>query len=92
MKNPLHNKVLNPATGNYIPKKRVYTIWLVQRWSNDWTLYHCPDCRNPIFEYKGDLIAEIPGEIQQGFPIRVQCKNPNCGRKVVIMEALEQVI
>lgn len=91
MRLPIHNKVINKETGLPRPKKRVYTVWLVSRWTDEWTIYYCPDCRNPIIEYKGDLIAEIPGEVKEGYPIRVQCKNPNCGRKVVFKEVIEQL-
>jgi hypothetical protein len=92
VKNPIHNKVINPKTGKYTPKKRVYTIWVVESWSEKWMIYHCPDCRNPIAQYKGDLVAEVPGEAPTPYPVQIQCKNPNCGRKIVFKEAIEQVV
>lgn len=88
---PVHNYTLNLATLKVVPRKRVYTVWVVASDDGNWKMYHCPDCRNFMFQYKGDLVAEIPGEAPQPYPVMIQCRNPNCGRKVVVEEAVSQV-
>jgi len=91
MKDPIHNKQINPKTGKYIPKKRVYTVWVVRSDDDEWRIYHCPDCKNPIAQYKGDMVAEVPGCPPFHYPIMIQCKNPKCGRKIIFADAVEQV-
>jgi len=92
MKDPIHNKVINPKTGRYRPAKRVYTVWLVPNESDKWNIYHCPDCRNPVAQYRGELVAEVPGCAPSTYPVQIQCKNPNCGRKIVFADTTEQVL
>jgi len=92
MSDPIHNKEINPKTGKYIAKKRVHTEWLVRAEDDKWHMYFCPDCRNPIAQYKGDLIASVPGEAPEPYPVQIQCKNPKCGRKIVFKEAVSQVV
>ena len=92
MKDPIHNVTFNTITLKPRAAKRVYTVWLVAQQDDRWNIYHCPDCRNPIAQYKGDLVAEIPGEIENPYPVKIQCKNPKCGRKIVFKEAITQVI
>lgn len=89
---PIHNTTLNPKTLKMIAKKRTYTVFVVPRDDGDWSIYHCPDCRNPVSQYRGDLVCEIPGEAPGPYPVKVQCKNPKCGRKILFKDALEQVI
>lgn len=88
---PIHNAKVSRDSGRLIPRKRVYTVWVVPRSDGAWKMYNCPDCRNPIAQYKGDLVVEIPGESPEPYPIMVQCKNPKCGRKVVFEKAVPQV-
>jgi len=88
---PIHNFKVNLTTLNLVPKKRVYTVWLVASDDDRWKMYHCPDCRNFLFQYKGDLVAEAPGEAPLHYPVMIQCKNPACGRKVVCAGAVDQV-
>lgn len=92
MRKPIHNVVLNPNTGKIIAKKRVITLFTIPKNDDTWSIYHCPDCKNPIAQYKGDLVAEIPGEAPTHYPIMVQCKNPKCGRKILFSDAAEQMI
>ena len=89
---PIHNTEISPKTGKYIAKKRVYTVWLVATQEDKWNIYRCPDCTLPIVQYKGDLIAEVPGEAPGAYPMKVQCRNRNCGRKILFKDAIEQVI
>jgi len=89
---PIHNKEFNLVTGKIIPAKRIYTVWIVKTADDKWRIYHCPDCRNPVAQYQGDIIAEIPGKVPNSYPIMIQCRNPNCGRKIIFKQAIEQVI
>jgi len=90
MRSPIHNKSLG-TQGQWKPRKRTYTIWVVEAEDNKWKPYFCPDCRNMICQYKGELVAEVPGEVGNSYPIKVQCKNANCGRKIVFMGSTKQV-
>lgn len=92
MNNPIHNKVFNPITGTFRASKRVVTVFTVFRDDGNWSIYHCPDCRNPIAQYKGDIVAEIPGGVENKYPVLIQCKNSNCGRKIMFKSASEQII
>lgn len=92
MSNPVHNKTYIPTSGRFRASKRVITVYTVFKNNGDWSIYHCPDCRNPIAQYKGDLVAEIPGEVKSDYPVMVQCKNPNCGRKILFKSSSEQVM
>jgi hypothetical protein len=91
-KKPIHNTKINLETLKMRPAKRVYTVWIVPTEDDEWRIYHCPDCRTPIAQYKGDLIAEIPGESPEPYPIKIQCRNPNCGRKIVFEDAIRQLL
>lgn len=77
-------------TNRYRPIKREFTVWLIWVTDPEWKMYWCPDCRQPIIQYKGDLIMEHPGidgsmlDIQPTTPpLMVQCKNAGCGRKIM---------
>ena len=89
---PIHNIVINPDTQRERPAKRVYTVWIVPTEDEGWRMYHCPDCRTPICQYKGDLVAEMPGESPEPYPIQIQCKNPQCGRKIVFEAPVHQIL
>ena len=86
---PIHNKKIT-YKGKVVARKRVYTVFTVGSEDTRWKMYHCPDCRNPIAQYKGDAIMEVPGEAPEAYPFMVQCKNPKCGRKVLFKSSTEQ--
>ena len=44
-------------------------------------VFFCPDCRNAIIEYIGEVISIVPGSIPKDLPIAVACKNYKCKRK-----------
>lgn len=92
MAEPIHNKEISPKTGRYIAAKRVYTVWLVAPNDDRWKMYHCPDCRNYVARYKGDLVAEVPGTHPDAYPVEIQCRNRDCGRKIVFAGTVEQVL
>lgn len=89
---PIHNTVINPKTQKERPAKRIYTVWIVPTNDDIWRMYYCPDCREPIIRYKGDIVAEIPGESPQPYPLEVMCKNKGCGRTLVFEDAIKQIL
>jgi hypothetical protein len=91
-KEPIHNVKLNLETLKMRPAKRIYTVWIVPCEDDSWKIYHCPDCRTPIAQYKGDLVAEIPGESPEPYPVMIQCKNSACGRKIVFEDSVHQLL
>ena len=93
MRDTVHNETINPETGKYIPAKREYTVWLIARADGNWQIYHCPDCKHPVIQYKGDICAEVPGEVEtHAYPFKIQCKNRHCRRKFVFADATEQIL
>jgi len=90
-KDPIHNINHNTASGKPRAAKRIYTVWIVPTDNDKWNMYFCPDCKTPIAQYKGDLVAEIPGEAPKPYPVMIQCKNVACGRKILFKEATEQI-
>ena len=88
---PIHNKHLNTKTGKFVAKKRVMSVRVVSRDNDRWSIYHCPDCRNPIAQYKGDIVSEVPGEAPHPYPVMIQCRNIKCGRKIMFVGASKQL-
>jgi hypothetical protein len=86
---PIHNKVLT-TSGKLLARKRVYTIIVVRSEDDGWKMYNCPDCKNYLAQYKGELVRETPGVTPTAMPIQIQCKNPNCGRKILFDYSVEQ--
>jgi hypothetical protein len=86
---PIHNKVLT-ASGKLVARKRTYTVILVRTEDDSWKMYRCPDCSAYIGQYKGDLYREVPGETPTAFPVKIQCKNGKCGRKILFDYSVEQ--
>jgi hypothetical protein len=87
---PVNERYLDNETFRYKARKRIYTVWLLYVEQGEWLMYWCPDCRNSIAQYKGDLIMEHPGADETGTyikpkspPIMIQCGNPSCGRKIM---------
>lgn len=92
MRSPIHNINFNTSSGIPRAAKRIYTVFIVPREDGNWSIYHCPDCKSPMAQYKGDLIAEIPGEAPHTYPFMIQCKYSKCGRKILFADATEQII
>lgn len=57
---------------------RTITVWLKYQIDKKIHPYFCPNCRNVVMTYAGDVVMEMPGEHPNNMPIVVQCKNPNC--------------
>ena len=89
---PIHNTKVNPETLKKRPAKRIYTVCIVPTEEDTWKMYYCPDCREPIVRYKGDIVCEIPGESPKPYPLEVKCKNPACGRTLVFEDAIRQLL
>lgn len=88
---PNIESVRNPMTGRVRPRKRVYTVWVVFNKIAEWKMYWCPDCREPIAQYMGDSVAEAPGEAIFTMPVMIQCRNPDCGRKILFQQSVTRV-
>jgi hypothetical protein len=86
----LHNRIYDPQTGGFKARKRLYTVWIVSSRDPGLKMYHCPDCRNPIAQYKGEAVMEVPGLFPSPLPVIIQCKNVNCGRKVMFQAVVTQ--
>lgn len=78
--------------GKMVAKKRIYTVWTVFNSSGTWQMYHCPDCSFRMAQYKGEVVAEVPGGVESKYPVLIQCGNRRCGRKVMFVDTTEQVI
>jgi hypothetical protein len=92
-KTPPNERIYDNETMRWRPRKRIYTVWLIYVATTDWLMYFCPDCRNPIAQYQGQLVMEHPGYKPFNLdhaPVMIQCKNPQCGRKIVFQDALHR--
>jgi len=90
MRQPVNERHFDNESFRYKATKRVFTVWLLYVNQPEWNMYWCPDCRNSICQYKGELIMEHPGadeamtDIQpHSPPLMIQCGNPYCGRKIM---------
>lgn len=43
-------------------------------------MFFCPNCQNPIFQFKGHIAKILPGEIPIELPIVIKCSNKACGQ------------
>ena len=93
IKQPVNERIYDTEAMRWRPRKRIYTVWLLYVESDDWRMFFCPDCRNPIAQYKGQLVMEHPGYTPVSLdhsPVMIQCKNPQCGRKVVFQDVVKR--
>jgi len=58
------------------------SVWLEE--SDNIEIYYCPKCRCPVFQHKGNVVQELPGDSDANPPIIIQCRNKNCGKKYMI--------
>ena len=75
-------RIYRSQNDKYTIKKTIISVWLVDHGEGDWKMYFCPDCRNAIAQYKGNIVMEVPGSTPEKTPVMIQCKNPRCGRKI----------
>lgn len=83
----------NPDLDKMVTRKREYTVWLLSFPDEKWHMYWCPDCRQPIAQYKGELIMEYPGidtMSPTSTPVLIQCRNSGCGRKVMFQDVIRR--
>jgi hypothetical protein len=75
------NKYKQPLTLR--EKTYITTVTLIKPKEGDKErhVFFCPDCRNAIIEYIGEVVSIVPGRIPQDLPITVPCRNYKCRRK-----------
>jgi len=62
-------------------RKPIATVWLERRVGSPHPFF-CPDCRNMLMSYTGEIVSIVPGGIQIHTPTSIiQCQNRNCGKK-----------
>ena len=62
----------------------VVTVAIVENYTDNFKMFNCPTCKNPIFQYKGRLVAILPGYAPTEVPIVIQCSNSNCRQKYLL--------
>lgn len=66
-------------------KKYVTTVTLIKPndglGDNGLHIFNCPDCKNPVLQYRGEIASILPGFTPVELPIIVQCSNRDCRRK-----------
>lgn len=70
----------------------VVTVSLVENFTNNAKMFHCPTCRNPIFQYKGRLVKILPGYTPTKIPTIHRCSNRSCGVKYLIVKILSKQV
>ena len=59
-------------------KKKKYCSVRLEYDEFNWHMFYCADCRNPVMQYKGEIIEIIPGLEESHLPFIVMCSNVNC--------------
>lgn len=67
------------------------TVYLSKPDSQELHKFHCPDCRTPILQYKGEVVKVVPGFNHAELPIVVQCSNSKCKRKYNFISFVEEL-
>lgn len=75
------DKVLSTTANKFVKKSFVTTIYLVRNDDPYLRPFFCPDCRNMILQYGGEVARIVPDQTSTNLPIVVQCRNRDCGRK-----------
>ena len=60
----------------------VITVAIIRNDSEQFKMWNCPTCKNPVFQYKGNVINIVPGYAPTEIPIITQCNN--CKQKYLI--------
>lgn len=71
-------------------KKFHTTVTLIKKDNDTEHLWYCPDCRNPVIKYKGEVVSIIPGYAPSELPLIRQCRNDDCGRNYVFCYFAEE--
>jgi len=43
-------------------------------------MFYCNDCRNVVFQYKGEVIQILPGLLESSTPMLAMCSNDKCNK------------
>lgn len=70
----------------------VTTVSIVENYEDNWKMWNCPTCKNPVFQYRGKVIQILPGFIPTEVPVLVQCGNSSCRQKYFIKTILARVL
>ena len=68
----------------------VVTVAIVENLTENWKLFNCPTCKNPVFQYRGQMVAIVPGYAPAEIPIVLQCSNKDCRQKYLIKTILSR--
>jgi len=68
----------------------VITISIVENYSGHFILFRCSICGNPVFEFRGRVVSELPGGAPVEIPIVVQCQHSNCKQRYLISTILSR--
>jgi hypothetical protein len=60
------------------------SLWIEENNKEVPEIYYCSRCKCPVFQFKGNLVTEIPGGSPCKVPIIKQCPNKTCGRKYYV--------
>jgi hypothetical protein len=63
------------------PIPKITTVYLEFYEGYGLHIYYCNSCRNPVMQYNGETMEEIPGFKRFTCMMIVQCKNPHCRRR-----------
>ena len=70
----------------------VVTVAVVENYTDNFKMFNCPTCKNPVFQYKGRLVSIIPGYAPTEIPVVIQCSNTNCRQKYLLSTILARQI
>lgn len=74
-------QIFNPTKDKFEKLPEYMSIYLIFYDDTVPHMYYCNACRNPIMQYRGEVIMEIPGLHDNNYPIIIQCKNDRCKRR-----------
>lgn len=72
-------------------KSIITTVYLSRPENHELHIFHCPDCKNPVIQYAGEIVKIIPGMNETKLPIVVECSNGRCKRKYNFITFLEEL-
>lgn len=70
----------------------VVSVTILENRSDNYKMWNCPTCKNPVFQYKGDVISITPGETLVEIPIIIQCSNSNCRQKYLLKTVVSREV
>lgn len=70
----------------------VITVSVVENWGENFKMFNCPTCKNPIFQYRGKMISIVPGYTPTEVPFVTQCSNASCRQKYLVKSILSREV